>query len=83
MKETFETMEGLMSLIENSGQGNEVCSLNQIDNSIMQEFLSKLAIWDFFDMSKDEFTSKSDVDRERLILKYYNTVMSGISFCFV
>ena len=49
----------------------------------MQEFLEKVAIWDFFEMSRDEFTSKSDFDRELLIIKYYNSLSSGIRLLFV
>ena len=49
----------------------------------MQEFLEKVAIWDFFEMTRDEFTSKSDFDRELLIIKYYNSLLSGILLLFV
>lgn len=75
-------MEGLMSMIQNSSKTNEIHSLSEIDNSNMQEFLSKLAIWDFFDMAKGEFTSKSEVDREKLIINYYSSLMSGI-ICYL
>ena len=71
-----------MSMIQNSGKTNEIRSLNEIDNSTMQEFLSKLAIWDFYDMLKDEFTSKREVDREKLIINYYKSLMSGI-ICYL
>ena len=72
-------MEGIMSLInEASNQVNDVTSVKQIDQTTMQEFLNKIAIWDFFEMSRDEFTSKSDYDREILIIRYYNSLQSGI-----
>ena len=50
-----------MSMIEGS-KSNESSTVEQIDDATMQEFLSKLAIWDFFEMSKKEFTSKSEND---------------------
>ena len=42
-KSQRETMEGIMSLIEEtSGKTNEVTSVKQINQSTMQEFLSKI-----------------------------------------
>ena len=76
-------MEGTMSMIESTSKSNEVTSIKQINQSTMQEFFEKVAIWDFFEMSKDEFTSKSEVDRELLIIKYYNSLSSGIRLLFV
>ena len=49
----------------------------------MQEFLSKLAIWDFYEMTREEYTSKSADDKKLLILKYYNELLSGIFLLFV
>ena len=73
-----------MSLIEEtSAKTKEVTSVKQIDQTAMQEFLNKIAIWDFFEMTRDEFTSKSDYDRELLIVRYYNSLQSGILLLFV
>ena len=69
-----------MSMIEGS-KSNEISAVEQIDHATMQEFFSKLAIWDFFEMSKEEYTSKSENDK-KLIIKYYNTLSAGI-FCFL
>ena len=52
-------MESLMSMIEGS-KSNEISVVEQIDHATMREVLSKLAIWDFFEMSKEEYTSKND-----------------------
>ena len=72
-----------MSLInETSAKVDEVTSVKQINQTTMQEFLNKIAIWDFFEMSGDEFTSKSDYDRELLIIRYYNSLQSGI-ICYL
>ena len=70
-----------MSMIEGS-TSNEISTVEQIDHATMQEFLSKLAIWDFFEMSKEEYTSKSENDKKFLIIKYYNALSTGI-FCFL
>ena len=73
-----------MSLINASASNvTDVSDVAQINQKTMQEFLSKIAIWDFFEMGKDEFTSKSDTDKEQLVIKYYNALQSGISLLFV
>ena len=61
---------------------NEISAVEQIDHASMQEFLSKLAIWDFFEMSKEGYTSKSEYDKKLLIIKYYDALSAGI-FCFL
>ena len=77
-------MEGIMSLINASSSSiKDVTDVDQINQKTMQEFLSKIAIWDFFEMGKDEFTSKSDIDKQQLIIRYYNALQSGISLLFV
>ena len=70
-----------MPMIEGS-TSNEISTVEQIDHATMQEFLSKLAIWDFFEMSKEEYTSKSEHDKKLLIIKYYNVLTAGI-VCFL
>ena len=70
-------------MIEASSKSNEIRTVQEIDHSTMQGFLNKLAIWDFFEMSRDEFTSKSELDKEILIVKYYNSLLSGIGLLFV
>ena len=70
-----------MSMIEGS-KSNEVSAVEQIDHATVQEFLSKLAIWDCFEMSKEEYTSKSKNDKKLLIIKHYNALSAGI-FCFL
>ena len=74
-------MQSLMSMIEGS-TSNEISTVEQIDHATMQEFLSKLAIWDFFEISKEEYTSKSENDKKIFIIKYYNALSTGI-FCFL
>ena len=73
-------MESLMSTIEGS-KSNEISVVEQIDHVTMQEFLSKLAIWDFFEISKEEYTSKSENDKKIIVIKYYNA-LSACIFCF-
>ena len=46
-------MESSMSMIEGS-KFNEISAVGQIDHATMWEFLSKLAIWDFFEMTNTQ-----------------------------
>ena len=74
-------MEGIMSLIEQTSS-DDVTSVSQINSNTMQEFLKKIPIWDFFEIGKGEFTSKSEADKEELIIRYYNALQSGI-ICYM
>ena len=46
-------MESSMSMIEGS-KSNEISAVGQTDHATMREFLSKLAIWDFFEMTNTQ-----------------------------
>ena len=48
-----------MSMIEGP-KSNEITAVEQIDHATLQEFLSKLAICYFLEITKEEFTSKSE-----------------------
>ena len=75
-------MENLFAMIEGA-KSHEISSFEQINQEKMQEFLSKLAIWDFYEMTREEYSSKSADDKKLLILKYYNNLLSGIFLLFV
>ena len=75
------TMESLFSMIEGP-KSTEVTNLEQINQETMQDFLSKIAIWDFSEMTREEYTNKNDNEKKLLILKY-NHLGSGISLLFV
>ena len=75
-------MESLFSMIEGP-KSTEVTRLEQINQETMQKFLSKIAIWDFYEMTRKDYTNKSADDKKLLILKYHNQLLSGISFLFV
>ena len=75
-------MENLFAMIEEA-TSHEISSLDQVNQEKMQEFLSKLATWDFYEMTREEYTSKSEDDKKLLILKYYNHLLSGIFLLFV
>ena len=49
---------------------NEVTTLEQINQETMPEFLSKISIWDYYEMTKEQHTNKSESDKTLLILQY-------------
>ena len=75
-------MENLFAMIEEA-TSHEISSLDQINQEKMQEFSSKLATWDFYEMTREEYMSKKADDKKLLILKYYNHLLSGIFLLFV
>ena len=40
----------------------EVTNLEQIDQKLMQEFLSKNPVWDFYEMGRQEYLNKSRLE---------------------
>ena len=63
-------------------ESTEVTNLEQINQETMQDFLSKIAIWDFYEITREDYTNKSDDEKKLLILKYYNNLGPGISLLF-
>ena len=75
-------MENLFAMIEGA-KSHEISSFEQINQEKMQEFLSKLAMWDFYEMTREEYMNKSADDKKLVILKYYNDLLSGIFLLLV
>ena len=55
----------------------EVTNLEQIDQKLMQEFLSNTTVWDFFEMSRQEYLNKFNYEKSVLITKYYTEMIKG------
>ena len=63
-------MEKFMSMVE--GTSSEISNVEQMDENLFKEFLLTNAVWDFHNMSRDDYTTKSVSEKEVLIIKYYN-----------
>ena len=59
-----------MSMVE--GTSSEISNVEQKDENLFKEFLLKNSVWDFHNMSRDEYTTKSASEKKILIIKYYN-----------
>ena len=64
-------MDKLMAMVEGVNS-SEVTNLEQIDQKLMQEFLSKGSVWDFYEMGRQENLNKSNEEKSVLIIKFYN-----------
>ena len=64
-------MDNISSLVEGP-KSAWVSNIDEIDQETMQEFLQKTTVWDFFDMSREEYMNKSDNDKKTLIVKFFN-----------
>ena len=56
-------MESLFSMIKGP-KSTEATSLEHINQKAMQDFLSKIAIMDFYEMTREEYTKKSADDKK-------------------
>ena len=54
---------------------SEVTNLEQIDQKLMQEFLSNTSVLDFYEMGRQEYLNKSNDEKSVLIIKYYNAMV--------
>ena len=52
-------MEAILAMVEGSST-SEITSFDQIDHSVFQELLQKSSVWDFYEISKEEYMNKDD-----------------------
>ena len=65
-----------MAMVEGVNS-SEVTNLEQIDQKLMQEFLSNTSVSDFYEMGRQEYLNKSNYEKSVLIIKYYNEMVKG------
>ena len=57
-------MEGIFEMIERPSTSQEITNFNQIDQSILKEFLEKSTVWDFYEMTKEQYTNKDEGEKK-------------------
>ena len=62
---------------------SEISAIEQINEETMKEFLTKCTVWDFHDVTKEDYMTKSDEEKKILIISFYNYMSSGINLLFV
>ena len=75
-------MENIFAMVEGP-KSTEVTSIDQIGQEIMQDFLAKTSVWDFYEITKEEYMNKSDDDKKSLIVNLFNYVVSSKLLLFV
>ena len=75
-------MDAIMKIIE--GETEEEFSFDSIDHNKLKSFQEKRTIWDFNDITREEYTKKSFSEKQKLIVLFYNLMCKGMSFlCFI
>ena len=75
-------MEAVLAMVEGPST-SEITSFDQIDHSVFQELLQKSSVWDFYEISKEEYMNKDNRETKSLTLKYYNYMLRGKLLLFV
>ena len=61
---------------------SEVTNFDQIDQPLFKEFLEKTSVWDFHEMTKEQYSTKDEGEKKSLIINYYNAMVEG-NFCYL
>ena len=62
---------------------SEITTFDQIDQNLFKVFLTKTCVWDFYEMSREEYLNKDDIQKQSLILNFCNKMVKGKSQLFV
>ena len=71
-------MGDILGMVEGPST-SEITTFDQIDQNLFKEFLTKTCVWDFYEMSREEYLNKDYIQKQSLILKYYNEMVKGKS----
>ena len=71
-------MEDILAMVEGPST-SEITTFDQIDQNLFKEFLTKTCVWDFYEMSREEYLNKDYIQKQSLILKYYNEMVKSKS----
>lgn len=48
-----------------------------MDEHLFKKFLTKHSVWDFHNMTRDEYNDKTISEKQLLIVNYYNEMLKG------
>ena len=71
-------MEDILAMAEWPST-SEILTFDQIDQNLFKEFLSKSSVWDFYEMSREEYLNKDSNQKQPLVIKFYNEMAKGKS----
>ena len=61
-------MDKFLSIVEGT-TSSEISNMNQMNQNLFKEFLLKNSVWDYYSMSRNEYTTKSASGKEILMIK--------------
>ena len=61
------------------GESSQI-DVNNIDHEKLKSFQAKCTVWDFYDMTKEEYSNKLPTEKQDLIISYYKKMVQGILF---
>ena len=71
-------MEDTLAMVKGPST-SKITSVDQIDQIKSKEFLSKITLCDFYEISREEYLNKDDNQKQSLIIKFYNQMIKGKS----
>ena len=72
-------MENILPMVEGP-KPTQVTSIEQIDQETMQEFLGKSSVWDFHEMTRDEYMNKAIMTKKIQFYRFL-TICLQVTFC--
>ena len=62
-------MENILAMVEGPGT-SETTSFGHIDQDIFQKLPAKSSVWDFYEISREEYMNKDGSEKKSLILNF-------------
>ena len=73
-------MDAILNIIE--GESSQI-DVNNIDHEKLRSFQAECTVWDFYDMTKEEYSNKLPTEKQDLIISYYKKMLQGMLLLFV
>ena len=70
-------MDAILNVVE--GESSQI-DASTIDLDKLRSFQAKCSVWDFYDMTKEEYTNKLPSEKQDLIISYYKKMVQGMLF---
>ena len=67
-------MENILAMVQ-WPKASEITSCDQIEQDLFEELLAKTLVWDFYEITREEYMNKSDNEKKSLIIKFYNYML--------
>lgn len=67
-------MDKLLELVDQPTTA--AATTQEMDENLFKEFLTKNSVWDFDNMTRDEY-NKTSSEKQLLIVNYYNEMLKG------